>query len=594
MSRLSGATFGVLVIATVGAFFVSQHLKVSTPLIAGIGSAVPGTINPVAGPTCGGVSHREARFSFYLLYKADSVDVYVIDEGGTIVRTLASGRHMRRGVRIPDGVFHWNGREDNHRVAPDGTYEIEVGLIHQGRTVTLGTASGPITIKIKKEAPRPVIERASPRLIPRLGHAVTIRYAGNEKRGGTIRLYRTDLGQAPRLVKTFLTPWSGQTAVWDGRIHGRPAPAGTYLVGMEVTDAACNTGYFPSRLPPRPGSTPHAGVTVRYLAAQPPLEPVPAGSSAPVRVDSAGRTYHWLLFRAGSDRPVASGAGADATLQVPLPAGRAGLYELQLHAGPHSTAVPLVAASSARVPILVVLPSLTWQGLNPVDETGDGVPATLTAGAPVALARPLAHGLPPGFGDEAGLLAYLDRARQRYDVTTDLALSAGTGPGLQGRTAVVLAGAEQWLPAATLTALRSYVSGGGHVLSFGIGSLQRGVTIRNGRAVDPTAPKSTDALGAVRGTPVYDNRAPLTAAADQLGLFQGPLTGYRSYQPLPSVVAPASQILAAAGARPNQPGIIAYDLGRGTVVQIAVDGFGASLRRNAPARALTARILKSF
>ena len=66
-----------------------------------------------------------------------------------------------------------------------------------------------------------------------------------------------------RLVKTFLTPWKGQTAVWDGTILGRPAPTGAYLVGIEVTDAACNTGRWPARLPPSPAALARAGVTVQ-------------------------------------------------------------------------------------------------------------------------------------------------------------------------------------------------------------------------------------------------------------------------------------------------------------------------------------------
>lgn len=541
MIRWSAAAFGVLVVATVGAFFVSQHLKVSTPLIAGIGRAVPSVINPVAGPTCGGVSHRAARFSFYLLHRADDVDVYVIDQSGNIVRTLASGRHMRRGVRRPDGEFSWNGRADNHRVAPDGTYEIEVGLIHQGRTVILSTASGPVTIKLETVAPRPVVDRVSPQLIPQLGHAVTIRYSGNEGRGATIRLYRTDLTGTP-LVKTFVTPWRGQKAIWDGTIHGRPAPAGIYLVGMEVTDAACNTGYFPARVPPARGSTPHAGVTVRYLAAQPPLRPVPAGTDAAVDVEANGATYQWSLVRAGNRRPAASGVSAAASLAVALPSRRAGLYELQLRAGTHSTAVPLVASAARPAPILVVLPALTWQGLNPVDDTGDGIPSTLAAGDPITLSRPLARGLPSGFSDEAGLLAYLDGAHRAYTLTTDLGLIDGSGPALSGHATVILAGSERWLPSATMAALRGYVTSGGHVLSLGTDSLRRTVTVAGGRALDPGAPRATDAFGVRPGTSRVTN----------------------SY------------------------------LGRGSVVEIAAPGFGASLSRAGSARALVAQILATF
>jgi hypothetical protein len=239
------------------------------------------------------------------------------------------------------------------------------------------------------------------------------------------------------------------------------------------------------------------------------------------------------------------------------------------------------------------LPALTWQGLNPVDDNGDGIPDTLSTGGPVALARPLSHGLPPGFADEAGVLSYLDAYHRRYEVTTDLALIDGIGPRLNGHAAVLLAGAEQWLPAATATALRAYVTAGGHVLSFGLESLQRGVAVRAGRAFSPTAARTVDALGATRGTPVEHNHDPLTPTVDQLGVFQNSLLGYRSYQPLPAVTSP-SQLLAAAGAKPNQPSIIGYDLGRGTVFQVAVDGFGASLSRSAAARALTGQILKSF
>ena len=54
---------------------------------------------------------------------------------------------------------------------------------------------------------------------------MTIHYAGNENRGGTILLYRIGVPGGPRLVKTFLTAWKGQTAVWDGTINGpRRAP----------------------------------------------------------------------------------------------------------------------------------------------------------------------------------------------------------------------------------------------------------------------------------------------------------------------------------------------------------------------------------
>ena len=100
MRRLPVVAFASLAVATVGAFFVTQHLKVTTPLISGF--PAPGRRRGsirVDGKVCGGVSHRTDVVSFYLQHRSDDVDVYIVDQAATIVRTLASGRHMRRGVR---------------------------------------------------------------------------------------------------------------------------------------------------------------------------------------------------------------------------------------------------------------------------------------------------------------------------------------------------------------------------------------------------------------------------------------------------------------------------------------------------------------
>jgi FlgD Ig-like domain len=235
-TRLSIAAFAALVAATIAAFFVTQHLKVTTPLINGTPRPVPAVINPLHPVQCFGWTNGSTTISFYLQNRSDDVDVYVVDAAsGEIVRTVASGRHMRKYKRHPDGVFHWDGRLADGRVAPDGTYYFRVALRSEGRTVDLSN----VPVKVKTVPPQPSITSVEPTVIAPGTH-VTIAYAGNENRGGTILLYR-----GGRLAKSFLTPWKGQTAVWDGTIQGRPAPAGTYAVRLEVTDAACNTGRSP-------------------------------------------------------------------------------------------------------------------------------------------------------------------------------------------------------------------------------------------------------------------------------------------------------------------------------------------------------------
>lgn len=587
------AAFAALIAATVAAFFITQHLKVTTPLIAGAPRPSPEVIDPLGGTACGGVNHRVMKISFYLLHRSDVVDVYVVDQSGNIVSTLATNRHMRRGIRNPDGEFVWNGFEDSGRIAPDGTYYIRVALIHQGRTVTISGPTGPEPVKVKTVPPAPRVVSVTPKLIPQRGQRfVTIRYAGNEDRGGTIQIYRTDLPGQPRLVKSFLTPWHGQTARWDGLIRGRPAPAGVYLVGLDVTDAACNTGHFPTALPPVPGSTPGAGVTVRYLAAQPPLDPVRAGSSAAVYVDSRQRPYRWALSALGARKPLASGRADSFLVRVPLPRSRAGLYELSLSSSGNSTTVPLVANAGRRMRALVVLPALSWLGLDPVDEDGDGVPDTLLTGTRIELARPLVDGPPAGYADEAALISYLDDFHYAYDLTTDLGLIDGRGPALAGHSAVILAGSEQWVPRSLASALRSYVQAGGHLVSLGLGSLERYVSISGGAAVDPTPVAGADALGAHTGQVIGTGGELITVISDQLGIFSstsGVFAGFHSYQPITGVASPG-QIVSQAGLSTTSSAVVAYRLGRGTVLDIGLPGFGSALAHDVDAKELWNRL----
>ena len=101
MKRLPVAAFVALAIATAAAFFFIQHLKVSTPLIAGEPSPHPSTINPVSGGVCPypgphgkpiPTSFREMKISFYLLNRNDDVDVFIVKPDGVVVDTIATER----------------------------------------------------------------------------------------------------------------------------------------------------------------------------------------------------------------------------------------------------------------------------------------------------------------------------------------------------------------------------------------------------------------------------------------------------------------------------------------------------------------------
>ncbi len=640
MSRLRVAAFAALVVATVAAFFVTQHLKVSNPLINGSPRPDPAVFDPVAGRVCVDaagerVSFRRTRVSFYLQSRNDSVIVSVVNSAGNLVATLASGRSMRVDKR---SAFTWNGREGAHSngpYAPDGIYYLQVALIHAGRTFQL-----PAPITILTHAPHPVLSdvqvqagvattsassgagagpragtstaaagtstaaagtSTGPAIIAPPAQALLIHFKRGAYRTAFIQIYRTDLPGKPRVVKSFRVNQRGDSAVWDGLIGGLPAPAGTYLVGMAVTDAACNLGLFPALDPPPPGSTPHTGVTVRYLAVQPPLTPVPAGSDAVVLVDSAGQQYTWALRRAGgrpkllahgAAGPRAVAVGAPRALRVPLPAGAAGLYELAVRAGTSRTVVPLIASGSGRhasAHVLVVLPALTWQGRNPVDDNGDGLPDTLNEGQ-IYLQRPLVDGLPSGFAQEAALLDYLEAQHMAYQLSTDVALAEGVGPGLRGHSGVILDGDFVWTPPTVQTLLQAYAKRGGDVVTDGISSLLQAAPLTAGASATlvgpPSAPATKDVFGAQPGPVVATGEQLITTLQDPLGIFastSGAFIGFATYQ---TIEPPDAASASMAGVGDGAASIVGFRYGAGKVVEIGLPGFASTLAGNVDSQGL--------
>lgn len=253
MTRLPSIAFASLVLATVAAFFITQHLKVSTPLLAGFPRPVPAAIDPVRGTYCYDpavgktLNYRQMTISFYLQNQSDSVDVWVTDSHERRVATLASGTYMPGGTHPVRKQFTWNGHDDNGALAPDGEYYVRVRLRHQQRTIPISDSSGPIPFRVITTPPRPAITRLDPQVIHASAPSpVRIDYAGNGSRLATVLIYRLAAPRRPELVKSFIT--GGHSALWNGQIRNRPASPGTYVIGLKVTDAACHTVYFPPPL----------------------------------------------------------------------------------------------------------------------------------------------------------------------------------------------------------------------------------------------------------------------------------------------------------------------------------------------------------
>jgi flagellar hook assembly protein FlgD len=619
VKRLPVAAFVALAIATVGAFFLVQTLKVSTPFIAGLPAPHPTEINPVSGGTCAipsGKLHklrrtgfRQMTISFLLLNKADDVTVQMVSRAGHVVDTIARAMPMSINHRRE---FVWNGHLADGSVAPSGRYYVQVTLIHQKRTIRITSQNTgqlePVTVE---DAPSPIkvvsvkADGVEPAVLPQpSGRPIAIRFTVVGTQRPTVRVYRTDVAGSPRLVDTFHAT-SLRAAFWNGTTSaGRPAPQGTYLISVSARDRACSISRFPVRLPAPAGTTPHAGVTVRYLAAQPPMTAVKAGSTVTVAVDSRRHRYSWALRRIGSGALFSSGHSAAVGLKLKIPGE--GLYTLSLRWGSHRTAVPIVAGATGAGSgsggasavghrrVLVVLPALTWQGLNPVDDDGDGTPNLLSGGGTIQIERPLTGGLPAGFGAEAGLIHYLHASGLQFTLTTDLSLISGGASLLSHYSGVVFAGSERWLPATTGSVLSTWVEQGGHVLSFGIGALQRTVTVSGGQASDPSGPHSLDFLLARPGGIQATGGSLLLVQRNGQGLFPGgvqELTGFRRFQTFGPVQAPA-RLLTSVGVSAQSPAVIGYRLGSGAVVDIGLPGFGTVVAHNVTAKDLVGHVWK--
>lgn len=569
MTRAARIVFALLVLATLGAFVVSQKLKSGPPLI--VRARVDSVFSPV---TREAGKPKKARISFWLV-KGDTVAISIVDADGRIVRTIADGDKVPKKVRER---WAWDGRTDDGEIAPDGRYRVRVALIHQGRTADLPD----ITITLDTKPPRPRVVRVEPQegrgpaFLPQHGvEEVTASIRGTEGRKARLQVWRTDVTPA-RIVAEQTIPARSTTTSWDGTVDGRPAPAGTYLLGLAVADRAGNRATFPSAVPPRSGEVAgRAGVTVRYLAASPSLEPVEAGRATTVFVDARRRRWTWALRRFGDQKVLARGRGRGVRLRVRAPRGQAGLHVLTIASGDHRTQVPLVVRAAVARKVLVVLPGLTWQALNPVDDDGDGMPNTLAGAgrdATATLVRPYADGLPRSIpAREGALLRFLDDNLLRYDLTTDAAIATGTGPSLADYGGVVLAGDSRWITPQLRRALRRRVQEGGRVWSLGTEALRRGVTLRDGVLSAPTPPAPTDALGARPVQPL--EQAPAGETTTMEGYLLGPIfdgtsgsfSGWTTWEALGSVI-PAAKLNAAAGPDAETAVIASWLLDEGLAV----------------------------
>jgi hypothetical protein len=568
--------FGLLVAATVGAFFVTQRLKREDPVVKQI------RLQLVISPN--GDGRKDTATVGFELPERDDVTVSMVDSDGDEVRRLARARPLRAG----EHRFTWDGRDDAGRVPPDGEYFVRVTLRDEGRS-----ARGPRGILVDTTPPRARILSVAPRRT-RPGRAAGVRIAfdGPASPPAEFRVWRTE-GRRAAEVARFLGRRNERFGVWDGRVRRRPAPPGNYTFSVTVQDKALVAGSSPPRLPPTPESAEH-GFAVAGTELAVPLEPVRAGGLVRSGLLGVRGRYRWSLAPLSGGRVLRRGRGAGGQLAFRVPArARTGVYLLRIVASAGAATAPVAIRGRGSGRVLVVLPAIDWQGRNPRDNDGDGFGETLDAARAVDVDRPFAGGrLPTGFASEvAPLLRFLDRRKLRYELTTDLALARGRGAVPAGRPGVVLAGDERWLTEPAIALLRDHVRDGGKLALFGSDSLRRRVELQGSTLRNPTPPQRANAFGEVT-SPLEIAAAPLVVTQDRLALFRGSdgFVGLFTRFDQSELRAEGARLLTAAGRAPSTPAFVGYGLGEGTIVRVGTDGWSAALASAPEVSRVTSRL----
>ena len=596
MKRASIAVFGILVAATFAAFFVAQRLKNAPTVVQGLSHT------PRFSPNGDGRKDR-ARVTFKVK-KADDVTVQVLDADGDVVKTLLDDRHLKAYQPILPSLA-WDGTTDSGAIAPDGRYRIRITLRREGRSlipewsilkdtqppVPLVTSIGPQRQPGPELLPEPGGGPANIHFGPALGHA-------------RIHIFRTAPGRPRQVLERGLAP--GATAFsWDGKDDaGRQVPAGTYLAVPEWRDATGNigtsVGLDRDGLPtlthgPLPG---RGGITVRYLGAQPPVLPVKARDPLRIFVDARQERYSWSVRRLGAATVARShNPKTNTRVNLQAPGGKSGVYVFEARTASHRTTVvfgvqarrPVAGTAAKPRGVLVVLPVITWQGRNPLDEDGDGAPDTLDLGRPVRPFRIMAgDGLPQGFTErEAHVLRWLDRNGKRYDITTDAGLLAGRGPQLTGHHGVLIPGDARWLPNRVRQDLRAFARRGGTVVSIGIDSLRRSVRLdAQGRLADPSPERQTDLFGAViRPLVTKDTNLEVFQQDPQVDLFKGGpglLENVHAWEATDKAGPDADLITRAVTVDGAQNVIVGLRFGKGLVIRPGFPEFAPRLSAQTP------------
>jgi hypothetical protein len=607
-TQVSRIVFALLALATLLAFVVAQQLKQSDPLVNSV--FFERYISPNNDKL-----HDVGRVRFRTK-KRDRVTVQVIDHSGSVVRVLADAEPLPAGRHS----FYWNGRQPPRRSAggekrrgrpvPDGSYRVRISLRNRGRSFVpsdffiVDTVPPRIKVNVRGKHIRSILRGRDRVVVKFSGTRTDLR--------AEFSVYRTKNGQAAgEPVASFLSRrgsarggWLqtvGDFSSWRTQCRGirrrgraRGAPVGSYVIVARACDAAGNVGSSSTALPPRRDTTRgHSGVTLTGVQIAPLLGGARAGRPVNLRVAAPLGGYSWKLLGLGGEK-IAAGSARGGVLRVKPPKRAQGLYVLRVAArepveGDRGVARTPLTIARERARLLIAHGSIAWQAANPVDTDGDGFADPFDSLPPgtqqrVPLDRLLARSSGPvGFATgEAALTRHIESAHAslKIQTTTDAALAADPAAALRGHDAVLFTGDERWITASLGTELRRFVMRGGKVAFFASEAFRRTVVLGAEQLTGPSDQRGRDIFGESTRLASFA-AAPVVEFKDELGLLRGPTGLFTSFEQSQRI-APGAKLLTAAGRSADRPALVAYRLGKGTVIRVGVPGWSKQLAAGDP------------
>jgi hypothetical protein len=303
---LSTAFCVALLAATAGAFALTEKAKLQlSPIYRTL-------IAPkVFSPTCRCAT--SAAYIRFRLRRSDTLSVWM-ERNGKRAATLVSNRHYHAG----EVVLRFDGRSDSGLRLADGIYQPVIHFRSSHLTLHLPK---PAWIELDTKAPVLHIRR---------GIHTEISPDGDGRRDAFHVHFRLSEPGHGILLLDGRQVWFTRglhelgTLTWDGKIDGRPAPPGNYVLSASAQDQAGN----------RAKAVRIAVVTVRYIELGRSRVDVKPGKRFAISVITDAPNYTWLFAR-GSDTSRAR------TLRLRAPKHR-GTYKLYVTERGHSASAVVV------------------------------------------------------------------------------------------------------------------------------------------------------------------------------------------------------------------------------------------------------------